>query len=184
VGIWKGKTELKIDLGGGAQPYHGFINVDCLKLPTVDCVCNLETDILPFDDNSVDEIYSSHCLEHMTNHGHLLHELARVGRIGARFELRVPHWNGQMGMCAGHVCTVSEMQILHWCVQFVSTWWAGCSKRLRLVRRDYIPSAVFFEAAKLFPWLTQEQVMRFIPDAAHEIRFYMEVIANDPVPGA
>lgn len=169
---------LKIELGGGKRARgDGFVNVDICD--GADVRCDLDRDRLPFEDGSVDEVYSSHCLEHLSNPYHLLHEVARVCREGARVEVRVPHWLSQMALCAGHHCTVSPLQVQHWTQDFVADWWAGSPRRLKLVSTEYVPSASFGRLRELYSWWPEEDVLKFAPDATHEIRFGFEVIRND-----
>lgn len=58
----KNGTFLRLNLGSGHKPIPGYINVDMRDLPGVDVVAEL--DKLPFGDNEIDEIFSSHVLEH------------------------------------------------------------------------------------------------------------------------
>jgi ubiquinone/menaquinone biosynthesis C-methylase UbiE len=175
---------LRVELGGGRYPRgEGFLNVDQPDCPSVDLPVDFEKlgrdgCRLPFDDDSVDEIFSSHCLEHVWPYDGLLHEIARVCKLGAPVEIRVPHWNQQMAMCNDHKHTVSPDQVDHWSKTALDFWWGGCRKRLELLRTEWIASAYFAEAKGLFPHLTDEQVMRFIPSTCHENRFHFTVIEN------
>lgn len=52
----------KLDLGGGHFPKHdGYINVDIVE---GDVVCDVQEG-LPFEDNSVERIWSHHLIEHL-----------------------------------------------------------------------------------------------------------------------
>lgn len=85
---------MKLHLGCGRTILSGWTNLDCIALPGVDVVADLETcqtTPLPFDDNSVDEIFSSHVLEHIRNILPLMQELWRVAKPDARMIARVPH---------------------------------------------------------------------------------------------
>lgn len=170
---------LRVELGGGRNPREGFINVDALDVTEVDEVVDLSRDRLPFADGSVGVLYSSHCLEHVEPYGLLLREIARVCRAGAAVEIRVPHWLSDMAHCAGHRHAVSPTQVRHWCKDFIADWWAGGKKRLDLLRTEQIPSASFADARAAFPHLTDEQVMRFIPDACHESRYHFTVVTYE-----
>lgn len=55
----------KVNLGCGRQDFEGYINVDARDLPNVDIIASA-TDI-PFSDNELDEILTSHLIEHFTN---------------------------------------------------------------------------------------------------------------------
>lgn len=54
--------ELRINLGCGHLPLDGYINVDGRELPGVQVVSELGS--LPFEEGSLDEIFSAHLLEH------------------------------------------------------------------------------------------------------------------------
>ncbi len=166
----------KLDLGSGPKPKPGFISVDRCEGATVQL--DLERDDLPFADGSVSEVHSSHCFEHLGAHHHLLHEIVRVCHAGARFELCVPHWLSGMALCSSHRCTISPAQVRHWCQDFIEDWWKGCSRRLRLLGTEYVRGDAFLEARTLFPQMTDEQVLRLVPDACHEVVYRFEVIAN------
>jgi hypothetical protein len=53
---------LRVNLGCGLLPMDGYVNVDMRELPGVDVVAGI--DDLPFDPDSLAEIYSAHTLEH------------------------------------------------------------------------------------------------------------------------
>lgn len=55
---------LKLNLGSGNRPLRGYINID-LHSPLSNVCFNL-TNKLPFSDNSIDEIYARHLIEHFT----------------------------------------------------------------------------------------------------------------------
>lgn len=56
--------EIKLEIGCGKRPRPGYLTCDVRDLPTVDFVC--KADELPFEDESVSEIYSRHLIEHFT----------------------------------------------------------------------------------------------------------------------
>ena len=60
----KNKMKKCLNIGAGDFPIQGFINLDAYDFPGVDLVCNAIE--LPFEDNSIDEIYCGHCIEHLT----------------------------------------------------------------------------------------------------------------------
>lgn len=88
---------MRLEIGGGALPKNGFVNVDYMDHELVDFKVNLNTENLPFPDNSVDEIYSNHCLEHLQpGYGGFLHcieEMWRVSKPNASWYIRVPYFN-------------------------------------------------------------------------------------------
>jgi SAM-dependent methyltransferase len=85
-------SPLKLDLGSGGTPKAGFAGVDIR-----DCGQEFVFDLrLPWkwDDGSVDEIFCSHFVEHLTamERIHFANELYRVLKTGGTAEIIVPHW--------------------------------------------------------------------------------------------
>lgn len=80
----------KLNLGCGRDIRPGYVNLDLAKLPVLDVVANLE-DRLPFADDSFDEVFSSHVLEHVGDLLKLLGELHRITRPGGVLRIWVPH---------------------------------------------------------------------------------------------
>lgn len=168
---------LKLEIGGGDKPRgDGWLNVDKCEGADVRLDFDAEDFRLPFADDSVLSICSSHCLEHIRELRRLLREVVRVCRPGALVEIRVPHWNSSMAMCHDHKQTIAEPQVDHWCNSAVDYWLGGMAKRLKLMMTDYVPSGNFEEAKTLHPGWTDNQVMRFVPDACHEICFVMHIV--------
>lgn len=87
--------EIKIDIGCGQGQKEGFIGID-LHEPTkgwenVDITCDVR-DGIPFEDNSVDEIYSAHFFEHLAKAEvvPVLRECNRVLKKNGKIEIIVP----------------------------------------------------------------------------------------------
>ncbi len=85
---------VKLDIGCGTRKQDGFTGVDSIPFPGVDVVADLK-ERWPFDDGSVDEVYASHIIEHFTGKErvHIVNELYRVMKPGAKATLIVPHWS-------------------------------------------------------------------------------------------
>lgn len=62
------KPKVKVDLGCGQTKREGFTGLDIADVEGVDIVHDLETFPWPFEDNSVDELHSSHYVEHTRMH--------------------------------------------------------------------------------------------------------------------
>jgi ubiquinone/menaquinone biosynthesis C-methylase UbiE len=82
---------VKIDLGCGPNKKEGYLGIDILPLPGVDHVVNLEEGLSFLPDNSVDEFYTSHFLEHVDNFSLITREIYRTARKGATVKVIVPH---------------------------------------------------------------------------------------------
>jgi len=84
---------LRLNLGSGGRPLPGFYNLDHLPLPGVDILADLNEPFAELPDDSVDEVYCRHTLEHVTRFLELLTELHRVTRPQGRIEVIVPHFS-------------------------------------------------------------------------------------------
>jgi SAM-dependent methyltransferase len=85
---------LSLDLGSGPNGKPGFLHVDQTSFPGVDLVLDLRKP-WPWKDNSVEEVHSSHCLEHFDSmeRVHFINELWRVLKPGSKCTLICPHWS-------------------------------------------------------------------------------------------
>jgi len=83
---------LKINIGSGYNSPEGFVSIDYDNNSNPDHCLNIETDRLPFDDNTVELVLAHHILEHLgEGYFHSLQELYRVCKHGAIIDIRVPH---------------------------------------------------------------------------------------------
>jgi predicted SAM-dependent methyltransferase len=82
---------MKIEIGAGKKPRIGYKTCDIRNLPGIDYVC--KADELPFDDNSIDEVYSRHVIEHFTLKEFLkvLYEWNRVLKVGGSVYIVCPN---------------------------------------------------------------------------------------------
>ncbi len=60
------KNLLYLNVGCGVRWNENFINLDYTWHEHIDICSNIEKDIYPFTDNSLEGIYSEHCLEHIS----------------------------------------------------------------------------------------------------------------------
>ena len=84
------QSPIRLELGASNQRIKGWLAVDLME--TSDICLNLLCP-LPFPDNSVTEIYSSHLLEHFYYPDliNLLSECHRILKSGGRFSAAVPN---------------------------------------------------------------------------------------------
>ena len=75
------KDKVIINLGCGNKKLAEEIGVDIIDGPLVDVVTDLNQYPLPFDDNSVDIVRSSHCFEHLDNIVTLMDDLVMGGLV-------------------------------------------------------------------------------------------------------
>ena len=82
----------KLNIGAGYKRIDGFINIDSDPNCKPDHILNIETDNLPFENNSVEEVICHHILEHLGDgFFHFIQELYRVCSDQAVIDVRVPH---------------------------------------------------------------------------------------------
>ena len=81
---------LNLNLGSGSSRYQNYVSVD-LYAPEADLGLDLTRD-LPWGDGEVDNIYSSHCVEHFSRDewNKMCKEWARVIKVGGTIEIRTP----------------------------------------------------------------------------------------------
>ena len=80
-----------LNLGCGGKKVLEEFGVDIIKTAATDVVCNLDSVLLPFAENSVDIIKSNHCFEHIADLVGLMSEVYRIMKPGAILEVTVPH---------------------------------------------------------------------------------------------
>jgi hypothetical protein len=88
---------LRLNLGSGLRKRDGFYGVDHVDLPKLDILADLNEPLGDLPDNSVDEIYCRHVLEHIPRLLELMAELHRITRAGGRIEIVVPHFSNPYG---------------------------------------------------------------------------------------
>jgi hypothetical protein len=171
---------MKLELGGGCRSRgDGWVNVD--MTPNADIHHNLNVRPWPFDDDSVDEIYSSHCIEHLGDPLTTLHECARVGKVGCPVEIRVPHPRSDLALVVTHRHVFSPVQAINMDVHFPADFWPH-RKRLKLLRFEFAPTFMLHQARMELPFLVgldDQTIMKWIPGTAHETRFYYVVQLNE-----
>lgn len=173
---------VKLEIGGGIYPRgEGFLNLD-LK-PNADIRFDLNSippGRLPFDDDTVEECYSSHCFEHIKEPLDVMKEVARVMTVGSHFEMRVPHWLSDIAMCYDHRQVMGPMLFRNWLQHFKDEHWPKDKnpKILRLDNEEYSRSAYFDELRELYLLWREDQVLRFAPGACHDIRYHFTVVPN------
>jgi len=85
----KGKS-LKLHLGCGSVKLKGWVNIDNNPGFETDLVLDLENRPLPFEDNSVEEVFSAHFLPYVKDLLGLFKELYRISKPNALHKHIVP----------------------------------------------------------------------------------------------
>jgi SAM-dependent methyltransferase len=94
------RSLIRINVGCGASPMQGWVNLDIRSLPGVDVTRDVVTEGLPYDENAVDEVYAGHFLEHIPEHQTpgVLGEFLRVLRPGGVLTVVTPNWRAAAAM--------------------------------------------------------------------------------------
>jgi hypothetical protein len=121
---------LKLDLGCGKNKKPGFTGVDSIKFDGVDTVFDL-TRQWPWPDESVDEVHSSHFVEHLTGEQriHFFNELYRCLRKDAKATIITPHWRS--GRAYG--------DMTHQWPPVVEMFWYYLDKNWRAANAPHVP---------------------------------------------
>jgi predicted SAM-dependent methyltransferase len=96
-------SPFRINLGSGADPAQGFINVDLLDLPEVDVVHNLLDFPYPFEDESATHIRAVDVLEHLPNYTDdrrpmviaFIEECYRILKPGGELYIQTPGYDAE-----------------------------------------------------------------------------------------
>lgn len=81
--------QISLNIGASQTYIPGFINIDISS--KADISLDLSKDRLPFEDSSVDVVFSYHTLEHVSNYLFSLSEIHRVLKHGGRFLVGLPY---------------------------------------------------------------------------------------------
>ena len=84
---------MKLNLGCGRDVLVGWTNVDQVALKEHVYTWDLENMPWPWGDDTFEEVYASHILEHLPNKMKVIEEIWRVCKHSARVEIRLPAWN-------------------------------------------------------------------------------------------
>ena len=107
---------LRLDLGCGYYKPNGFIGLDngtgfgaqiANEDNAPDILMNLNSEALPFKDNTCIEVRASHFIEHCVI-DHILNEVHRVLRPDGTFRMIIPYANSAEGMYPGHSIFLTE----------------------------------------------------------------------------
>lgn len=80
---------IKLNIGAGQTYIPEFINIDISEKANISL--DLSKDILPFESDSVDFVFSYHTLEHVPNYLFALAEIHRVLKHGGKFLVGLPY---------------------------------------------------------------------------------------------
>ena len=171
---------MKVEIGGGNRARgEGYLNVDLV--PGADVKHDLNVTPWPFDAESVSDLYTSHCIEHVNCYIAFLREVARICKVGAHVEIRCPDACSEMAMVAGHRAVFPINVVRHLDHVFPELFWEDRPRRLKLQRIEAGADDYWFPMARSSPrfegW-SDDEIMTWIPRTRHENRFHFTVVPN------
>lgn len=83
-----------LNLGSGKDCRPGCLNVDCVAVPGVDLVCDLNEYPWPLATGAWQHVVANHVFEHLDDVTRAAAELHRILAPGGKAEIRVPHIAG------------------------------------------------------------------------------------------
>ena len=84
--------KIRVNLGCGNKRKEGFIGVDKFPCDAVDKIADIEQS-LPFDENSVDEIWMDNVIEHIRDIPKLMFDMHKICKNGAEIQIITPHFS-------------------------------------------------------------------------------------------
>jgi ubiquinone/menaquinone biosynthesis C-methylase UbiE len=177
----------KVDLGCGRCKKEGFFGIDQFKGPEVDLMTNID-EKLPIEDNCVEELYTSHVLEHVKDLSFVMSEIHRICKPDAKVIIRVPHFSSVSAFFEFHVRffrynsfqdflqTEENMFVTEKPVKFHVV-----KRMIKFDKRYYVPWNYFFEflmkdSKRLSLFYEETGLRNLFP--AREIYFELKVIKN------
>lgn len=135
---------IKLDIGCGPHKKDGYLGIDILPQPGVDIVVDLNKEPLPFPDNSIEEIYTSHFMEHANDVIKVIKEFDRVLKHNGILKIIVPHYTNPYAYHFTHKTFWSsysfEQQYLDY---YINTNLVLISKKIKII--NIKPLDKFFE---------------------------------------
>src|SRR4051794_22687460 len=109
---------IALDIGCGPTTKPGYIGLDIVAGPNVAHVLDFCSDPLPFEDSSVDAVFSTPSWEHVEHPKLLLKEILRVCKPEAKVELWMAYGRSDDAFILGHPIFYSELRWRHFVVDY------------------------------------------------------------------
>ena len=167
-----------MELGCGSHKRAGFFGIDIAAGPEVDLVLDIERNPLPFPDNSVSHIYSSHTFEHLEAPGspiQTLKEIMRVSEHRATVEIWTPYGKSDDALLFGHRVFYTETHWKHICYEYDDFYLgAGTVGRFGWTRTEYVLRGGILETLRSMK-LPIEFAVEHMMNIALEFGVFLEV---------
>lgn len=159
---FRGRSNLKVNVGCGHNSIFGWINLDLTRDPNVICWdCRRR---LPFDDNSVSTIFAEHVFEHLS-HPHetspFLAECLRCLEPGGSLRIVVPDAGKYLRLYGGSWHRLAHVRSLQHENGVYRDPWLNCSYRTQME----LMNAIFRQGTQHKYAYDAETLILFLRDA-------------------
>jgi glycosyltransferase involved in cell wall biosynthesis len=133
------KGLMKVDIGGGLNPYPNYYSIDLRE--DADCIYDLNNGI-PLPDNSVGVLNASHIIEHLYDKTKIMGEIHRVLAPGGWAFIEVPSTDGRGAFQdPTHVSYWNENCFLYYTNSYLANFIDNKTIRFQEYRREtYFPN--------------------------------------------
>lgn len=137
----KFKEPISLNLGCGKEKMKGYVGIDIRDMGQ-EIIWDLKEG-MPFPDNSIDEIYSCHFLEHLDDDAssNLFLEIYRILKKGGLTKNRLPHVKDPTAFYTGHKTFWNEERI-HALIRFPGL------ENFKILNNERIGGELFFTLKK------------------------------------
>jgi SAM-dependent methyltransferase len=165
---------MKLNLGCGKKTLDGYVNVDHLDIDGIDLLCDLSQLPLPFESNSIDEIYCCHFISHVPDIVGLMNEFHRILKQGGIVQIYAPHFSSDNYKTdPTHMNSLGMRSMNYFCK--VKNWDLIYTDKLFNLELAYVSFYQFDLRKKwynLFYWLGLEFFVNSFP------RLYEKLLSN------
>lgn len=163
----KENKPIKLNLACGQTKIDGFIGIDIERLDGVDIVWDLEEYPWPFQDNSVDEIFSSHFIEHAEDLISFMDEIYRILKPQSKATIIAPYYSSiRAWQDPTHKRAISEFTFLY----FNKNWRDQNKLNHYNIKSDFD----FNYGYQMYPeWMNRAEEAR-----AFAMKYYWNVISD------
>lgn len=162
---------MKLNLCCGERKQENFINIDKYSGVNPDVICDITTELLPYEDNSIDEVWLSHGLEHIERFkwDFVFMEVQRVLIPNGKFVLAYP----EFAVCVQNYLSNKDGQ---------ADWWLKTIFGRRLWPGDEHVTACHSIELQRFLESYKFYRVKFSPESETEYYYSLMVAFKDPAP--
>jgi len=157
----------RLNLGSGGRPKEGYVNVDIsASAPGVDIIHDLNMMPWPFDDQSVEKVLMSQCLEHLVDHNAAMGEIHRILKPGGKAVISVPHFTWQLAYAdPTHKHFFAYPTFFYYAGRggYFNFKFTSCKVRIEFGKRLSVWNYIIEPLANLWPTVYEQSPLRIFP---------------------